>query len=374
MQTIEKCFCLVYNVNIFVPELALQASFTQIRQNKKGMTFMSFFERKSIKPSFHAYFIDAMGAMAMGLFASLLIGTIFGTVFDKTGIEIFGKMKEYSTAATGPAMAVAIGAALHAPTLVLLSLCAVGSASNALGGPMGTFIAAVIAAECGKIVSKETKIDIIVTPTVTIAVGTALAMFTGPWISKAMASIGSFIITCTELQPLWMGVLVSVVVGICLTLPISSAAICASLGLIGLGGGAATAGCCAQMIGFAVMSFKENGFGGLIAQGLGTSMLQMGNIIKNPRIWIPPILTSAITGPIATCIFKMENPVAVASGMGTCGLVGPIGVMTAENFDRFDFWGMIIVCIVLPAILTPIFAGSCKKLGWIKQGDMKLKL
>lgn len=335
---------------------------------------MSFLARKSIKPSFRTYFIDAMGSMALGLFASLLIGTIFGTIYDKTGIEFFGTMKEYATAATGPAMAVSIGSALNAPTLVLLSLCAVGSAANSLGGPMGTFIAAVIAAEFGKLVSKETKIDILVTPTVTIAIGTALAMFTGPWISKAMTAIGGFIITCTELQPLWMGILVSVVVGICLTLPISSAAICASLGLIGLGGGAATAGCCAQMIGFAVMSFKANGVSGLIAQGLGTSMLQMGNIMKNPRIWIPPILTSAITGPIATCIFKMENPVAVASGMGTCGLVGPIGVMTMENFDKSDFLGMIIICIVLPAILTPIFAKMCKKLGWMKDSDLKLNL
>lgn len=335
---------------------------------------MSFFERKHIKPSFHTYFIDAMGAMALGLFASLLIGTIFGTIYDKTGIEFFGKMKEYATAATGPAMAVAIGSALKAPTLVLLSLCAVGSAANTTGGPMGTFITAVVAAELGKIVSKETKIDIIITPTVTIAAGTAMALFTGPWISKAMSAIGEFIITCTELQPFWMGILVSVVVGICLTLPISSAAICASLGLVGLGGGAATAGCCAQMIGFAVMSFKANGVSGLIAQGLGTSMLQMGNIIKNPRIWIPPILTSAITGPVATCIFKMENPVAVASGMGTCGMVGPIGVMTMQNFDRFDFFGMITVCIILPAILTPLFAKVCKKLGWIKDSDLKLNL
>ena len=335
---------------------------------------MSFLERKKIKPSLHTYFIDAMSAMALGLFASLLIGTIFGTIFDKTGIAFFGTMKEYASSAAGPAMAVAIGSALNAPTLVLLSLCAVGSASNALGGPMGTFLAAVVASELGKIVSKETKIDIIVTPTVTIAAGTAMAMFAGPWISKAMTAIGAFIITCTELQPLLMGILVSVVMGVCLTLPISSAAICASLGLIGLGGGAATAGCCAQMVGFAVMSFKSNRISGLVAQGLGTSMLQMGNIVKNPRIWIPPILTSAITGPIATCVFRMENPVAVASGMGTCGLVGPIGVMTMENFTKFDLIGMLTVCIILPAILTPIFASICKKLGWIKDSDMKLNL
>ena len=333
-----------------------------------------FLKRKNINISFKAYFIDALGAMALGLFASLLIGTIFGTVYDKTGIQFFATMKDYATSATGSAMAVAIGSAMNAPSLVLLSLCAVGFASNTLGGPMGTFVAVVVATELGKIVSKETKIDILVTPTVTIAAGTAMAILTGPAVSAVMSAFGSFIMTCTELQPFWMGVLVSVVVGICLTLPISSAAICASLGLVGLGGGAATAGCCAQMIGFAFMSFKENGVSGIVAQGLGTSMLQMGNIMKNPRIWIPSILTSAITGPIATCIFKLENPVAIASGMGTCGLVGPIGMMTSESFDTYQLIGMILVCFVLPAILTPIFSAVLKQIGWIGKNDLKLKL
>lgn len=333
-----------------------------------------FLKRKQINISFKAYFIDAMGAMALGLFASLLIGTIFGTIYNKTGIELFGKMQEFATSAAGPAMAVAIGSAMNAPSLVLLSLCAVGYGANAAGGPMGTFVAAVIAAELGKVVSKETKIDILVTPTVTIAAGTAMAIWTGPVIAKVMTAFGTLIMTCTDLQPFWMGMLVSVVVGICLTLPISSAAICASLGLVGLGGGAATAGCCAQMIGFAVMTLKENGLSGLVAQGLGTSMLQMGNIIKNPRIWIPAILTSAITGPIATCVFKMENHVAVASGMGTCGLVGPIGVLTAESVTTYQVVGMVLVCFVLPAMLTPIFCTILKKMKWIKSEDLKLNL
>lgn len=334
----------------------------------------NFLKRKNIDISFKAYFIDALGAMALGLFASLLIGTIFGTIFDKTGIAFFATMKEYATSATGPAMAVAIGAAMNAPTLVLLSLCAVGFGANALGGPMGTFIAVVIAAELGKVVSKETKIDIIVTPTVTIASGVAVAMLTGPAVSYIMSAFGNFIMVCTELQPFWMGMLISVVVGICLTLPISSAAICASLGLVGLGGGAATAGCCAQMIGFAFMTLKENKAGGLVAQGLGTSMLQMGNIMKNPCIWIPSILTSAITGPISTCVFKLENPVAIASGMGTCGLVGPIGMMTSSDFGVYQIIGMILVCFVLPATLTPIFSALLKKIGWIKSEDLKLNL
>ena len=333
-----------------------------------------FFTKKGITPSFKTYFIDALGAMAFGLFASLLIGTIFGTIYDKTGIEFFGKMKEFSQAASGPAMAVAIGYALKAPQLVLLSLCAVGYGANTLGGPLGTYVCTVIATELGKIVSKETKIDIIVTPTVTIASGTALALLTGPGISFIMTSFGNLIMTFTELQPFWMGMLVSIVMGIVLTLPISSAALCASLGLVGLAGGAATAGCCAQMVGFAVQSFRENGWGGIVAQGLGTSMLQMGNIMKNPKIWIPSILSSAVAGPVATCIFKMENHVAVASGMGTCGLVGPIGVMTGENFGTYDLVAILVVCIIIPAVLTPVFSYILKKIGWIKDGDLKLDL
>lgn len=336
--------------------------------------FKAFLAKKDIEFSAKRYFIDALSAMAFGLFASLLMGTIFGTVYDKTGVEFFLKMKEFATSATGPAMAVAIGAALHAPNLVLFSLCAVGFGANAIGGPLGTFFAVVIATELGKLVSKETKIDILITPAVTIMAGTAIAMLTGPVIKAIMDGFGEVIMRSTELQPFAMGILVSVVVGIALTLPISSAAICASLGLIGLAGGAATAGCCAQMVGFAVMSFRENRWGGLVAQGLGTSMLQMGNIVRNPRIWIPPTLASAITGPIATCIFGLHNGIPVASGMGTCGLVGPIGVMAAENFDTYRLIGMILVCVILPAILTWLIALPLRKIGWIKQGDLKLDL
>lgn len=333
-----------------------------------------FLKSKKIEISFKRYFIDALGAMAMGLFASLLIGTIFGTIYDKTGIAFFATMKEYAVAVQGPAMAIAIGAALEAPPLVLLSLCAVGYGGNTLGGPLGVFCAVVIAAELGKLVSKTTKIDILVTPTVVIASGTVMSLFTGPYIAAFMTQIGNLIMTCTELQPFLMGILVSVLVGVALTLPISSAAICASLGLIGLAGGAATAGCCAQMVGFAVMSFRENGAGGLIAQGLGTSMLQMGNIMKNPRIWLPPTIVSAITGPLATCVFHMENGIAVASGMGTCGLVGPLGVLAAGKTDLFSMIGLVLICIVLPAVLTPLVAYPLRAAKWIKPNDLKLDL
>ena len=225
--------------------------------------------------------------------------------------------------------------------------------------------------------------DILVTPAVTIFVGVALSTLIAPPIGAAASAVGKIIMWATELQPLLMGILVSVVVGVALTLPISSAAICAALGLTGLAGGAAVAGCCAQMVGFAVMSFKENRWGGLVSQGIGTSMLQMGNIVRNPRIWIAPTLTSAITGPIATCIFKLQmNGAPVSSGMGTCGLVGQIGVYTGWVNDvasgaksaitAFDWIGLVLICFVLPAVLTYLFGQIERKIGWIKEGDLKL--
>lgn len=338
----------------------------------------AFLKRKDVVFSVKRYFVDAMSSMAMGLFASLLIGTILSTVADKLSLQWLSDIAAFASAATGSAMAVAIGYALNAPPFVLLSLCAVGYGANSLGGPLGTFICAAIAAELGKIVSKETKVDILVTPTVTIVSGLITARLAGPGVSAVMTGFGELIMSATEMHPFFMGMAVSVLVGIALTLPISSAAICASFGaagLVGLAGGAATAGCCAQMVGFAVMSFRENRYAGLVAQGLGTSMLQMGNIVKNPLIWLPPTIVSAITGPIASCVFKMENGVGVASGMGTCGLVGPIGVMASEGFGSVkSYVGMILVCFVLPAVLTPLIAYPMRKLGWIKDGDLKLKL
>ena len=283
-------------------------------------------------------------------------------------------------------MAIAIGYALQAPQLVLFSLLAVGQAANALGGaggPLAVLVIAIVAAEAGKAVSKETKIDILVTPLVTILTGVILAVLCAPAIGKAASAVGQLIMWATDLQPFFMGILVSVIVGVALTLPISSAAICAALSLIGLAGGAAVAGCCAQMIGFAVMSFKENCWGGLVSQGLGTSMLQMGNIVKNPKIWIPPTLASAITGPIATCIFKLKmNGPAVSSGMGTCGLVGQIGVYTGWLTDiaegtkaaitAMDWVGLVLICFILPAVLSTVFCEILRKIGWIKQNDLKL--
>lgn len=347
----------------------------------------AFLKRKNVLFSAKRYGIDAMGAMAQGLFASLLIGTIIKTLGQQLNVQFLIDAGNFAQQVAGPAMAVSIGAALSAPQLVLYSLIAVGMAANKLGGaggPLAVYFITIVASECGKIVSKETKVDILVTPAVTILVGVGLSVLCAPTVGTAASSVGDFIKWATNLQPLLMGILVSVVVGMALTLPISSAAICAALSLTGLAGGAAVAGCCAQMVGFAVMSFRENGVGGLVSQGLGTSMLQMPNIIRNPRTWIPPTLASAITGPIATCLFHLEmNGPAVSSGMGTCGLVGQIGVYTGWLNDiaagtkatilPMDWVGLILICFVLPAVLTLLFAFFLRKWGWIKDGDLKLQ-
>lgn len=356
-----------------------------------------FLKRKNIEISVKRYGIDALGAMAQGLFCSLLIGTIIDTVGKQLGIpfltmpvatinEVSYTVGGLASAMSGPAMAVAIGYALKCPPLVLFSLISVGFASNALGGaggPLAVLFVAIIAAEIGKAVAGETRIDILVTPLVTIGVGVALSAWWAPALGAAAMQVGSLIMWATNLQPFLMGIAVSVLVGIALTLPISSAAICAALSLTGLAGGAAVAGCCAQMVGFAVMSFPENRWGGLVSQGIGTSMLQMGNIVKNPRIWIAPILTSAITGPIATCLFRLEmNGPPVSSGMGTCGLVGQIGVYTGWLDDvaagvkaaitAQDWIGLVLVSFVLPAVLCPLINLVLRRIGWVKDGDMTL--
>ena len=363
----------------------------------------AFLKRKDIVFSAKRYFIDAMGAMAQGLFCTLLVGTILNTIGQQFHIGVLNAVivtigtgdgaVHYTigglcSAMVGPGMAVAIARALNAPPLVLFSLIPVGFATNYMGdagGPLAVLFVALFAAEVGKAVSKETKIDILVTPIVTVLAGVGLSALIAAPVGNAAAAVGAAIRWATELQPFFMGILVSVIIGIALTLPISSAAICFALGLTGLAGGAAVAGCCAQMVGFAVMSFPENRWGGLAAQGLGTSMLQMGNIVRNPRIWIPPTLASAITGPLATCLFRLEmNGPAISSGMGTCGLVGQIGVYTGWVNDvasgakaavtGMDWLGLVLISFVLPAVLTWLIAVPLRKWGWIKDGDLKLDL
>lgn len=356
----------------------------------------NFLKRKQIEISLKRYFVDAMSAMAQGLFCTLLVGTILNTLGTELNIPFLTQtvltigsgegavsytIGGLASALVGPGIAIAIGFALNAPPLVLFSLIPVGFSANAIGGaggPLAVYIVAIIACELGKVVSKETKIDILVTPIVTILVGIGLSSLIAAPIGRAAQAVGSAIMWATNLQPFLMGIAVSVLVGIALTLPISSAAICAALGLTGLAGGAAVAGCCAQMVGFAVMSFRENRWGGLIAQGVGTSMLQMPNILKNFKIWIPPTLASAITGPLATCLFQLEmNGPPVSSGMGTCGFVGQIGVYTGwvssgKVITVMDWIGLVLICFILPAILSVLFCNLLRKWGWIKPGDLKL--
>lgn len=371
----------------------------------------SFLRKKNVVISFRRYGIDAMSAMALGLFASLLIGTIINTIGQNVapGSAISGKLLEigsYATSVTGPVMALAIGHALMAPPLVLYSLAAVGAACNALGGsggPLAVFFIGIIACEIGKLVSKETKIDIIVTPAVTIITGGVLAILFAPLFKTACDALGVFIGWATNLQPLLMGVVVSVVVGAVLTLPISSAAICAAIGLSGgvvlagladgsatveiwnglsLAGGAATAGCCAHMLGYAVLSFPDNGIGGFVAQGIGTSMLQVPNLMKKPVLWIPPSITAAITGALSACVFQMRNNgPAISSGMGTSGLVGPIGIISGwasmpEGYKAgaFQWIGMLLICFVLPVAITWIIGKIFRAKGIIEKGDLKIDL
>ncbi|MFQ6865901.1 PTS sugar transporter subunit IIC [Blautia sp.] len=376
-----------------------------------GNQRQSFLRRKNVVISFRRYGIDAMSAMALGLFASLLIGTIINTIGQNVapGSMISEKLLEiggYATSVTGPVMALAIGHALMAPPLVLYSLAAVGAACNALGGsggPLAVFFIGIVACEIGKLVSKETKIDIIVTPAATIITGGVLALIFAPLFKTVCDALGVFIGWATNLQPLLMGVVVSVVVGAVLTLPISSAAICAAIGLSGsavlagladgsatleiwnglsLAGGAATAGCCAHMLGYAVLSFPDNGIGGFVAQGIGTSMLQVPNLMKKPVLWIPPSITAAITGALSTCVFQMRNNgPAISSGMGTSGLVGPIGVISGwgnlpEGYQAgaFQWIGMVMICFILPIVITWIIGKVFRAKGILKEGDLKIDL
>ena len=347
-------------------------------KERKYENFKDFLQKKKIEISVQRYLIDALKYMAFGLFGTLLIGSIINQIGVLTGITFLSEtVWPACQAMTGPAIAVAVAYALEAPFLVMFSVTVGGYIGNTLGGPAGALIAALIATELGKMVAGETKIDILLTPFVTVMVGSIVATLIGPPIGSFMTALGQLIMWATEQQPIIMGIVISVVVGIVLTLPISSAALCIMLNLTGLAAGAATVGCCCQMVGFAVASFKDNGVGGLAAQGLGTSMIQIPNIIKNWRIWIPPTVASAILGPLATTVFQAKNT-AVAAGMGTCGLVGQIG--TAMAMGEAGDSAMLIAAnigllqIVLPAVVTYVIYLLCYKAGWIVDGDMALDL
>ena len=350
---------------------------------------VSFLKRKDIEISAKRYLQDALSAMALGLFGSLLIGVIFDTLGTQTAnlfgdnavsaccVEIGGSAKTYMGAAIG----VAVAWSLKAPPLVLFTSVVTGMMGATMtgfvidvaGGPAGAFVAVALGTEFGKMVSKETKVDILVTPAVTLIMGGIGAKLIGPAIGWCMLKLGDLIMTATEWQPFLFGIVISVVVGLALTAPISSAALCIMLDLSGLAAGAATVGCCAQMVGFAVASYKENGVGGLVAQGLGTSMLQISNIIKNPWILLPATLAGAIVGPISTCLLKMTN-IPVGAGMGTSGLVGQIGTFTDMGFTLETLWKVLLIQIVLPAVLTILIDQVLRRTGKIKDGDYKLDL
>ncbi len=362
--------------------------------------------KEKLKQYGQRYFIDAMGGMAQGLFASLLIGTIIGTlggyipvdfirdffqmvatvckndfvVGAAIGIGMANAMKAsplvmYASAVVG-AGSYSIGLFVHAETMEVIShytpiMLAPTHATKLIAGPGGCFFAVILAVELGMLVSKKTKLDILVTPLVTLIPALLVARLTCPYIAYAMFYLGDFINTATEYAPFWMGIVIAVVVGMILTLPISSAAICAMIGISGLAGGAATVGCCAQMVGFAVMTFRANRWGGLVSQGLGTSMLQMGNICRKPQIWIAPTLAAAVCGPLSTLLFKLECT-GVSAGMGTCGLVGPIGVITATPHSTNMWIGLALLCFILPAALSLAFSLVLEKLGLYSVADTKL--
>ena len=367
---------------------------TQESKLQEPTGIKKYFKEQNIEFSFNRIAIQGLGGMAHGLFASLLIGTIIKTIggFIPGAVGAFLlEIATYTGAVQGAAMALAIGYSMGCAPYVLYSLATVGYAANMLGGgggPLAVYFISLVAIFFGKLVSKRTPVDLLVTPTVTILVGVLLAKFLAPTIGEIAVVLGGVIMWATEMQPFLMGILVSVIMGIVLTLPISSAAICAALGLVGLAGGAAVAGCCAQMVGFAVCTYRENKVGGLTSIGLGTSMLLVPNLLKKPVLWLPPTIAAAITGPIATCVFKLTmNGAPVSAGMGTCGLVGPIGVvtgwltpgegalekgLTAIAPGAMDWIGLVLICFVLPAILAFVISEFMRKMGWIKEGDYKL--
>ncbi len=329
------------------------------------------------------YIINVLNGMAQGLFASLIIGLIIkqiGTYLNLPILINFGKAAQYLT---GPAIGLGVALFVGAPKLGVLSAAVAGAIGAgtfvfapdgsllklAIGEPVGALLASLIGAEVSKLVHNRTKVDIMVIPICTIIAGGLVGVFVSPFVSAMMKALGVFINSLTTLYPLPMGILVATVVGMVLTLPISSAAICISLGISGLAAGAATVGCSAQMIGFAIISYKENKIGGLISQGIGTSMLQVPNIIRNPLIWIPPTLTAAILGPLATVVFKMENN-AAGAGMGTSGLVGQFNTVAVMGTKAIPI--IILLHFVLPAIIALLISTIMRKKGWIKEGDMKL--
>lgn len=332
-----------------------------------------------MKKFFHKYIVDALSFMAMGLFCSLILGLIVGQIAKIPGLDFLGFIADALSASSplvGACIGLAISYGMNNAPLVIISSAITGALGYGFGGPVGAYLAVVLGAETGMLVSKKTPVDIILTPLVTIVIGGLFAKYCCSPINDFMLYLGNVINKATMLSPFLMGITVSVLVGCALTLPISSVAICVMLGIDGLAAGAATAGCCAQMVGFAVTSFRDNGIGGLLSQGLGTSMLQIGNIARKPQIWIAPTLTAAILGPVSTVWLQMTNT-ALGAGMGTSGLVGPLAAYASMTEAGASSGPLIvkILCLYLiaPALISLAFDFLMRKSGLIKAGDMKLK-
>lgn len=332
---------------------------------------------KIIKNYLKRYFVDAMSFMALGLFSSLIVGLIISQLAKIPGLAVLSSFSGV-LAASSPVVGGAIGAAiaygLKSKPLVVFSCIAVGAFGYELGGPVGAYVAALVANEISRLLSGRTKIDIVVTPLVTIIAGGFVSTFVGPYLSEFMSGLGELINAATQLHPFPMGITVSVLVGLALTAPISSAALCIMLGIDGIAAGAAAVGCAAQMVGFAVTSFKANGVGGLVSQGVGTSMLQFGNIMRHPQIILAPTLAGAVLGPVSTCVLKMTNT-PTGAGMGTSGLVGQFGAYSAmaDSFGGTESIVLIVIMHVLaPALLSLFFHLIFKKLGLVKDEYLKL--
>ena len=388
----------------------------------------AYFKAQNISITGKRIFIDGLSGMAHGLFASLLIGCIINTIGlyvpglrglivnpwagfswaaanavkldDAAAVNLFTSSKVAAYAVQGAAMACAIAYSMQSPPFVIYSCLAVGYAANVLGGgggPLAVFFVTVVAVFAGKLVSKRTPLDIIVTPFTTIVAGVLAAYLIAPPVGALANLLGSLVMKATALAPLPMGIVVAAMMGIILTLPISSAAICAALGLVGLAGGACVAGCCAHMVGFAVASWRDNRLHGLLSQGLGTSMLQMPNLLRKPVLWIPPVVASIVNGPVATCLFRLQmNGAPINSGMGTSGLCGPIGcvvgwfapseraltvgesmgvdIAAAYANPAVQWIGLLVVCVAVPALVSWIVSELMRKKGWIREGDYKLDL
>ncbi len=334
-----------------------------------------------IKSVCKRYFIDAMSAMAKGLFASLIIGTILKQFATVPFLSFLSPLAEIATEShvVGAAIGVAIASGMNQKTLVIFSSAVVGAVGYIYGGPVGAYLAAVVGSDIASLIASKTKLDIILTPMVTIISGGLLAVYVGPYINSFMTMLGEFVNSATEYAPIPMGIVVAVVVGMALTAPISSVAICVMIGIDGIAAGAAAVGCACQMVGFAVASYRDNDLGGTISVGVGTSMLQFHNILRHPQIWIAPTLASAVLGPISSALLKMTNT-SMGAGMGTSGFVGQFGAFTAMSGSADTaadtavvIAEIVIMHFILPAVLTLLFDYAARRIGLVKPGYMRLE-